>query len=80
MFDRSEIQKGMKVRGIDGHTIGRIIDVTDKELIVEKGLIRKHDFAIALEDVREVLHGEVLLNHGPDSLFAAPREVPYVKH
>jgi hypothetical protein len=80
MYDRSEIQKGMKVRGNDGHVIGRIIDVTDKELIVEKGLIRKHDFAVALEDVCEVLHGEVLLNHGPDSLFAAPREVPPVKH
>jgi len=29
-----------------------------------------------MADVREVLDGEVLLNHGRDSLFAAPREVP----
>ncbi|NMO18169.1 hypothetical protein HPC49_32325 [Pyxidicoccus fallax] len=76
MFDRSEIHKGMKVRGNDGHTIGRIIDMNDKELIVEKGFIRRHDFAVSLEDVREVIHGEVVLNHGRDSLFSAPREVP----
>lgn len=80
MFSRSEIHKGMKVRGNDGHVIGRIIDINDKELIVEKGLIRRHDFAIALEDVCEVLHGEVVLNHGRDSLFSAPREVPPIQH
>ena len=80
MFDRSEIHKGMKVRGNDGHTIGRIIDMTEDELIVEKGLIRRHDFAVSLADVCEVIHGEVVLNHGRDSLFAAPREVPPVPH
>lgn len=80
MFSISEIHKGMKVRGNDGHTIGRIIDVTDKELIVEKGVLRKHDFAVSMADVREVLHGEVVLNHGPDSLFSAPREVPHARH
>ncbi|MBZ4420491.1 hypothetical protein [Myxococcus sp. RHSTA-1-4] len=80
MFDRSEIHKGMKVRGNDGHTLGRIIAMTDKELIVEKGFIRRHDFAVSLDDVREVLHGEVVLNHGRDSLFSAPREIPHIRH
>ena len=28
-------------------------------------------------DVREVAHGEVFLQHGQDSLFSAPREVPH---
>jgi hypothetical protein len=76
MFNRSEIHKGMKVRGNDGHTIGRIIGVTERELLVEKGLFRHHDFAVSIDDVREVIHGEVILNHGRDSLFSAPREVP----
>lgn len=74
MFKRSEIQKGMKVKGNDGHTIGRVIDMTEEELIVEKGLLRHHDYAVPISDVREVLHGEVVLEHGSDSLFA-PREV-----
>ncbi|MCP3169039.1 hypothetical protein [Myxococcus qinghaiensis] len=80
MFSRAEIQKGMKVRGNDGHAIGRIIDITEKELIVEKGLLRRHDFAVSFDDVTEVLHGEVVLRHGRDSLFSAPREVPPVEH
>ncbi|MCP3105299.1 hypothetical protein LZ198_41165 [Myxococcus sp. K15C18031901] len=80
MFSRAEIQMGMKVRGHDGHAIGRIIDMSGDELIVEKGLIRRHDFLVSLEDVREVLHGEVILNHGLDSLFFAPREIPPIHH
>ncbi|NOJ77511.1 DUF2171 domain-containing protein [Myxococcus xanthus] len=80
MFSRSEIHKGMNVRGNDGHVLGRIIEMTGDELIVEKGLIRRHDFAVALADVREVVGGEVVLNHGRDSLFSAPREIPPTKH
>ncbi|WP_224362793.1 PRC-barrel domain-containing protein [Hyalangium versicolor] len=80
MFERSEIQKGMTVRSIDGHKLGRIVDITDEELIVEKGFFRRRDFAVRFSDVREVAHGEVLLQHGQDSLFAAPREVPHQVH
>lgn len=80
MFERSEIHKGMTVRSIDGHKLGRIVAMTDDELIVEKGLLRRRDFAVRLSDVREVAHGEVLLHHGQDSLFAAPREVPAQPH
>ncbi|MFY1829554.1 hypothetical protein ACN47A_26810 [Myxococcus fulvus] len=80
MFSRAEIHKGMKVRGNDGHVVGRIVDITEKELIVEKGLLRRHDFAVSFDDVSEVLHGEVVLHHGRDSLFSAPREVEHVQH
>ena len=77
MFQRAEIHKGMRVRSIDGRKLGRIVDVTDEELIVEKGFLRRRGFAIPLSDVREVAHGEVFLLHGQDSLFAAPREMPH---
>ncbi|WP_224244947.1 PRC-barrel domain-containing protein [Hyalangium gracile] len=80
MFDRSEIQKGMTVRSIDGHKLGRVVDIQDEEFIVEKGFFRRRDFAVRLSDVREVAHGEVFLQHGQDSLFAAPREVPHRPH
>ncbi len=80
MFERSEIQKGMTVRSIDGHKLGRIVEITDEELLVEKGLLRRRDFVVRLSDVREVAHGEVLLKHGQDSLFSAPREVPHQPH
>ncbi|MFL5348946.1 MAG: hypothetical protein ACJ8AT_29455 [Hyalangium sp.] len=80
MFERSEIHKGMTVRSIDGHKLGRIVELKDEELIVEKGLLRRRDFAVRLSDVREVAHGEVFLHHGQDSLFAAPRELPSQPH
>lgn len=80
MFDRSEIQKGMTVRSIDGHKLGRIVEIKDEELIVERGFLRRRDFAVGLSDVREVAHGEVFLQHGQDSLFSAPREVPRPPH
>ena len=80
MFERSEIHKGMTVRSIDGHKLGRIVDITDEELIVEKGFFRRRDFVVRLSDVREVTHGEVFLQHGQDSLFSSPREVPHQPH
>jgi hypothetical protein len=80
MFERAEIHKGMTVRSIDGHKLGRIVELTDEELIVQKGFLRRRDFAVRFSDVREVCHGEVLLHHGQDSLFAAPREVPHPPH
>jgi hypothetical protein len=80
MFERSEIHTGMTVRSIDGRKLGRVVDMTDEELIVEKGFLRRRDFAVRLSDVREVSHGEVFLQHGQDSLFAAPREIPRRPH
>ncbi|MBU8899838.1 hypothetical protein DRW03_15925 [Corallococcus sp. H22C18031201] len=77
MFRRWEIQRGMKVKGHDGHTIGRVIGLTADEIIVEKGILRHRDYAVSLDDVREVAHGEVQLMHGNDSLFSAPREVAH---
>jgi hypothetical protein len=80
MFDRSEIHEGMTVRTNDGHKLGRIVEIQGEDLIVEKGWLWRKDFAVRLSDVREVAHGEVLLHHGPDSLFAAPREVSPPSH
>jgi hypothetical protein len=80
MFDRSEIRKGMTVRSIDGHKLGRIVEIKDEEFIVEKGFLRRRDFSVGLSDVREVAHGEVFLQHGQDSLFSAPRELPHPPH
>jgi hypothetical protein len=71
----------MTVRGNDGHKLGRIVDQEGDELLVERGfLLWRRDFIVRVSDVREVAHGEVLLNHGPDSLFSAPRQVPHPRH
>jgi uncharacterized protein YrrD len=77
MYDRSEIQRGMKVRTHDGHVLGKIIAMTEDQLVIEKGRLRHHDFLVDLKDVCEVLHGQVVLNHGQDSLFYAPKRISY---
>ena len=75
MFDRSELHAGMPVRTIDGERLGKVLAVRESELIVEKGLFRKHDFAVPISDIQEVTHGKVFLNHSRDSLFSAPQEI-----
>lgn len=77
MVDRSELHAGMTVWTHRGEKLGEVIDVTEEELIVEKGLLFwRKDYAVPLEDVRELVADEVYLHHGPDSLLRAPREIP----
>ena len=76
MVDRSELQEGMPVLTHRGEKLGHVVEVTEGELIVEKGgFLWRKDYAVPIEGVREVLFGEVHLNHGPDSLLFAPREL-----
>jgi hypothetical protein len=76
MVDRSELHTGMTVWTHRGEKLGQVIEVTDAELIVEKGLlVWRKDYAVPLDDVREVIADEVYLNHGPDSLLSGPREI-----
>jgi hypothetical protein len=76
MADRSELHEGMVVWTHHGEKLGHVIEVTDEEFIVEKGLlVWRKDYAVRLDDVRAVIADEVYLNHGPDSLLSAPREI-----
>lgn len=76
MVDRSELHTGMTVWTHRGEKLGQVIEVTDAELIVEKGLlVWRKGYAVPLDDVREVIADEVYLNHGPDSLLSGPREI-----
>ena len=76
MVDRSELQEGMPVLTHRGEKLGHVVEVTEEEFIVEKrGFLGRKDYAVPIEGVREVAFGEVHLNHGPDSLFFAPREL-----
>jgi sporulation protein YlmC with PRC-barrel domain len=76
MVDRSELHEGMVVYTHRGEKLGHVIEVADKEFIVEKGLlVWRKDYAVPLDDVREIIADEVYLNHGPDSLLSAPREI-----
>ena len=77
MVEPSELQPGMPVLTHRGEKLGVIVEVTDEELIVGRGrLLWRKDYAVPLEDIREVIADEVHLLHGPDSLLSGPREIP----
>lgn len=77
MVEPSQLHPGMPVWTHRGEKLGVIVEVTPEGLIVEKGLlVWRKDYAVPLEDVREVIEDEVHLNHGPDSLLCGPREIP----
>ncbi|QRN98246.1 PRC-barrel domain-containing protein [Archangium violaceum] len=76
MVERSELHEGMPVFTHRGEKLGHVVEVTDEELIVEKGLlVWRKDYAVPLDDVREIIADEVHLLHGPDSLLSGPREI-----
>ncbi len=76
MAERSELHEGMVVWTHRGEKLGHVIEVTDDAFIVEKGLlVWRKDYAVPLEDVREIIADEVHLHHGPDSLLSGPREI-----
>jgi hypothetical protein len=76
MVERSELHEGMTVWTHRGEKLGQVIEVTDEALIVEKGLlVWRKDYAVPLDDVREIVADEVYLLHGPDSLLSGPREI-----
>jgi len=76
MVERSELHEGMPVWTHRGEKLGYVVEVTDEEFIVEKGmLVWRKGYAVPLEDVREIVANEVYLNHGPDSLLSGPREI-----
>jgi hypothetical protein len=76
MVERSELHEGMPVWTHRGEKLGYVVEVTDEEFIVEKGmLVWRKGYAVPLEDVREIVADEVYLNHGPDSLLSGPREI-----
>jgi hypothetical protein len=76
MVERSELHEGMTVWTHHGEKLGQVIEVTDEALIVEKGLlVWRKDYAVPLDDVREIVADEVYLHHGPDSLLSGPREI-----
>jgi hypothetical protein len=76
MVERSELHEGMVVWTHRGEKLGHVVEVTDESFIVEKGLlVWRKDYAVPLEDVREIIADEVYLHHGPDSLLSGPREI-----
>ncbi len=76
MVEPSELRTGMPVFTHRGEKLGYVVEVTDAEFIVERGmLVWRMGYGVPVVEVRVIVADVVYLNHGPDSLLSGPREI-----
>ncbi len=54
------VQQGMVVIGTDGHTVGNVKEVRDRDFVLNRRLAR--DLCVPFDAVRDVEAGQVVLN------------------
>jgi hypothetical protein len=65
---RSQIREGMTVLGTDGDALGRVFEVGDHALALERGAFLPHEWTVSFTDVERVDEHGVWLRHGRASL------------
>lgn len=81
MVQRNDVQPGMVVLSRDGAQVGRIIDVMNDGLVVEKGAFFTRDYFIPYREVQAVTGEEVLLSQTREHLARMHRqEAPLHAH
>lgn len=68
MYQNTDIQEGMTVRSMDGHKLGKVYAVSEREFFIEKGIFFPKDYSVRFGEVSDILEGEIILAHGKDSL------------
>lgn len=68
MYQSQGIKEGMTVRSIDGHKLGKVYSVGEREFFVEKGIFFPKDYAVRFGEISELRDGDIILAHGKDSL------------
>jgi len=69
MFER--MRSGMAVLSRDGVHVGRIVDITEDGIVIEKGLIFHRDFVVPFHDVAQFQGDEIVLSLDKASLRGA---------
>ncbi|MBZ4416067.1 YsnF/AvaK domain-containing protein [Myxococcus sp. RHSTA-1-4] len=77
MFQRSDVREGMAVRSIDGEKLGKVFAVGDGEFHIEKGLFFPKDYLVRYSEISDIRGGEIILNHGKETLHALRGEERY---
>ena len=68
MYENQGVKEGMTVRSMDGHKLGKVYAVSEREFFIEKGIFFPKDYSVRFGEVSEVRDGEIILLHGKDSL------------
>ncbi len=71
MYQRTNIRRGMAVVSYDGVQVGRVIDVRDGGITVEKGQFFLRDFQVSLSDISDVRGDEIVLTRDHAALRQA---------
>jgi len=61
MYQRTNIRRGMAVVSFDGVQVGRVIDVVEGGITIEKGQFSLRDFNVPLSEISEVRGEEIVL-------------------
>ncbi|MDC0712314.1 PRC-barrel domain-containing protein [Stigmatella sp. ncwal1] len=69
MFER--MRRGMVVLSRDGIQVGRIVDVKEDGVVIEKGLLFHRDFLVPFSDIAQFRGEEVVLSRDNASLRGA---------
>jgi hypothetical protein len=64
MIDRRSLQRGMRVRGLDGSRLGKIEYLGDGVLVLQHGLLGRRRSGVRLAEVAGVARGVVYLSRG----------------
>lgn len=76
MIQRKDVQPGMVVRSRDGVQVGRIIDVKEEGIVVERGVFFVHDYLIPFRETHAVSGEEVYLTQTREHLERLHQEGP----
>jgi len=77
---RSLIREGMTVLGVDGDALGRVFEIGDHALALERGAFFPHEWTASFTEIERVDEQGVWLRHGRASLerisdaFCGPTE------
>lgn len=74
MYQRTNIRRGMAVMSYDGVQVGRVIDINEDGLVVEKGQFFLRDFQVPFSDVSVVRGDELVLVRDHAALRQADTE------
>jgi hypothetical protein len=79
MYQRTNIRRGMAVMSYDGVQVGRVIDVSQDGLVIEKGQFFLRDFQVPFSDISVVRGEEVVLVRDHAALRLADADERHTK-
>jgi hypothetical protein len=77
-MESTAIREGMTVYSKDGKKLGKIVELDDDTLVVEKGLFFRKDHVVDVADVERAQDGEIWLRRSAAEVEAAAEELRHL--